>query len=129
MLKISASTNNKLLFNYKQQQKNNQPYLYRYGHLFLKFVKNYNTMTKHTFKTQGICAKEITFELHSDIVKNIEFSGGCSGNLIAIKTLLEGQKVEDIVKKMGGIKCGNRSTSCVGQLAVAVKEAYDKEQR
>jgi len=84
---------------------------------------------RHTFKTQGICAKTISFELHGDIVKDIEFAGGCSGNLLAIKTLLEGQRVDDIVKKMAGIKCGNRSTSCVGQLAIAVQQAYDKESK
>ena len=60
-----------------------------------------------------------------DIVHNIQFMGGCNGNLKAISLLLEGWTVENIEKKLSGVLCGRRPTSCSDQLAKAVRAAYD----
>ena len=78
----------------------------------------------YIYKTKNVCAREIKFHLDGNIVTNIEFMGGCNGNLKAIAKLLDGQTVEHIVKKLSGNTCGARPTSCADQLAQAVNQAY-----
>ena len=80
---------------------------------------------KYTYKTKGVCAMSISFDLEDNIVKNIAFLGGCNGNLKAISKLVDGMTVEEIESKLKGNKCGFKSTSCADQLALAVKEAYE----
>ncbi|WP_317366908.1 TIGR03905 family TSCPD domain-containing protein [uncultured Tyzzerella sp.] len=77
----------------------------------------------NNFDTKGVCAKNIQFELDGDIVKSVSFNGGCNGNLKGIASLVEGLKVEDVIKKLEGLTCGNKDTSCPDQLAKALKEA------
>ncbi|MBQ8175089.1 MAG: TIGR03905 family TSCPD domain-containing protein [Clostridia bacterium] len=84
---------------------------------------------RHEYKTENTCAQIISFELDGNIVKNIEFYGGCNGNLKAISKLLEGATVEKIEKELLGNTCGRRPTSCTDQLAKAVRAAYEKEQQ
>ena len=79
-----------------------------------------------TYNTKGICAKEIDFDLHEGIVKNVRFKGGCPGNLQAISSLLEGMSAEEVVKKLKGITCGDKTTSCTDQLAIALQEQMKK---
>jgi uncharacterized protein (TIGR03905 family) len=74
------------------------------------------------FKTSGVCAKEINFSIDSGIIKKVSFTGGCNGNLKGMGLLLEGMKVEDVISKLEGTKCGPRETSCPDQLAKALKE-------
>ena len=78
------------------------------------------------YKTSGVCASEIRFDINGDVVTNISFIGGCNGNLKAIAKLLEGATVDQIEEKLRGNTCGFRSTSCADQLAVAVRKAYEK---
>lgn len=75
-----------------------------------------------TFKTSGVCAKEITFKIESGIIDKVEFIGGCSGNLKGMSNLLQGMKVSDVIEKLEGTACGSRATSCPDQLAKALKE-------
>ena len=77
---------------------------------------------EHTYETSGTCARKIKFELDGDIVKNIEFEGGCSGNAKGVATLAEGMNKKDIIAKLRGIKCGMRLTSCPDQLALALEQ-------
>lgn len=79
----------------------------------------------YTYKTSTVCATEIRFHIEDNIITNIQFIGGCNGNLKAIATLLEGCTVEEIEKKLTGNTCGRRPTSCADQLAKAVREAYN----
>ena len=79
----------------------------------------------YTYKTSTVCATEIRFHIEDNIITNIQFIGGCNGNLKAIATLLEGCTVEEIEKKLTGNTCGFRPTSCADQLAKAVREAYN----
>ena len=74
------------------------------------------------FKTSGVCAKEINFSIDSGVIKKVSFMGGCNGNLKGMGLLLEGMKVEDVISKLEGTKCGHRDTSCPDQLAKALKE-------
>ena len=84
---------------------------------------------KHVFNPKGVCSKQIDFELDGNIVKNVEFQGGCHGNLQGISALSEGQPAEELIKRMEGIKCGPRSTSCPDQFCHALREALEKEKR
>lgn len=82
----------------------------------------------YVFKTSGVCSKEIRFEIEDDVIKSVEFVGGCPGNLIGIKTLVEGSTVDDVIEKLKGIPCGSKSTSCPDQFTKAL-ELYKKKQR
>ena len=76
-----------------------------------------------TYKTQGTCARSITFTKNDDgTITNISFEGGCNGNLKAISKLCDGMKAEEIVSKLKGNICGFKSTSCGDQLAKAVEQ-------
>lgn len=83
---------------------------------------------QHTYTTRGTCSRQITFELDGNRVKNIRFVGGCDGNLKAVSKLADGMTVEQIESMLRGNTCGPRPTSCADQLAIAVQQAYDKEQ-
>jgi uncharacterized protein (TIGR03905 family) len=76
----------------------------------------------HTYRTHGTCSREIQFEVNDGIVSNVKFVSGCNGNLQGIGALVEGMKVEDVIKKLKGIDCGGRGTSCPDQLAHALEE-------
>ena len=83
---------------------------------------------EYTFETENTCAKKIKFNLDGNIVTNVRYlEGGCPGNLQALPKLVEGMTVEEIIKRIGGIVCGMRGTSCADQLARAVKEAYEEQ--
>ncbi len=79
------------------------------------------------YKTKNTCAQMIAFDIEGNVIKNIEFYGGCNGNLKAIAKLVDGATVEMIEEKLRGNTCGMRTTSCADQLAIAVRKAYDME--
>lgn len=81
---------------------------------------------KYNYKTKGVCATNISFDLDDGKVSNVEFTGGCNGNLKAISKLVNGMTVDDIETKLKGNICGMKNTSCADQLAIAVREAYEK---
>jgi uncharacterized protein (TIGR03905 family) len=83
---------------------------------------------RHSYITNGTCSSKITFDLDGDIVRNIEFTDGCKGNLKAIQKLTDGLTVDKIVSVLGGTLCGMKPTSCADQLAKAVQTAYSKNQ-
>ena len=82
---------------------------------------------EYQYRTKGVCASEIRFELDGDVVRNISFAGGCNGNLKAISRLCEGMTVGEIEEKLAGNTCGYKPTSCADQLARAVRAAHDRE--
>ena len=83
---------------------------------------------KYTYKTQGVCASEITFDINNDIVSNVSFRGGCNGNLKAIGKLVEGMKAQELIKKLAGNTCGWKQTSCADQLAIAIENALNESE-
>lgn len=83
----------------------------------------------YEYKTKGTCSSRITFDLDGDVVTNVKFTGGCNGNLKGISSIVDGMTVEEISKKLDGITCGFKSTSCPDQLAKAVTEAYKESQK
>ena len=78
-------------------------------------------MKHHTYKTSGTCSVEINFDIEDNKIYNLEFTGGCNGNLKGISALVEGQDKDEVIKKIKGIKCGYRNTSCPDQLAKALE--------
>ena len=78
---------------------------------------------QYTYQPKGVCARKISFEIEDGIVKNIRFTGGCSGNTQGVSALAEGMTTEEIFERLSGIRCGFKGTSCPDQLAKAVKEA------
>ena len=78
------------------------------------------------YKTKGVCASKISFDLEGNVVSNVSFLGGCNGNLKAVSKLVEGMTVEQIEGYLKGNTCGMRTTSCADQLAQAVRTAYDE---
>lgn len=78
---------------------------------------------KYEFTPHGVCSRKIYLDVENGIVNNVEFIGGCNGNLKGISTLVKGMSVEDVIEKLQGIKCGMKETSCPAQLAEALKEA------
>lgn len=76
------------------------------------------------YKTSGVCSSEITFEIDevTQIIKSVEFKGGCSGNASGISRLVVGMTVEDVIQRLEGVTCGFKSTSCPDQLSIALKK-------
>ena len=79
------------------------------------------------YKTKGVCSQEIHFELDGDVIKQVEFIGGCSGNTQGVARLVEGMKASDAISRLEGIQCGFRPTSCPDQLAKALKLALQQQ--
>lgn len=79
----------------------------------------------HEYKTKGTCSQRILFDLADNKVTNVQFIGGCHGNLQGIAALVEGMDADDIIEKLSGIKCGFKSTSCPDQLAAAIRQAKE----
>ena len=80
---------------------------------------------RYNYPTEMTCSQMISFDLEGNVVTNIEFLGGCNGNLKAISKLVNGWTVEKIEEYLKGNLCGRRPTSCADQLARAVRKAYD----
>jgi uncharacterized protein (TIGR03905 family) len=76
----------------------------------------------YSFKTSGVCSSLINFDIIDNKVRNVSFLGGCSGNASGIASLVEGMDVNEVIKKLKGIKCGFKSTSCPDQLASALEK-------
>lgn len=79
------------------------------------------------YKTEGVCSRKIEFNIEDGILKDVAFTSGCNGNLQGISRLVEGMKIEDVISKLEGIKCGQRNTSCPEQLAKALKQQLENK--
>lgn len=86
-------------------------------------------MFHYDYKTENTCSQLISLDLDGNVVHNVRFMGGCDGNLKAIPRLIEGLTVEEVERKLTGVLCGRRPTSCADQLAKAVRAAYEAEKQ
>jgi len=77
---------------------------------------------------QGVCSRLMQLKIKDNLILDAEFIGGCSGNLGGIKILILGMDVNDVVKKLMDIPCGNRGTSCPDQLARGLKSYIEQKQ-
>lgn len=78
-------------------------------------------------ETNGVCASKILFDVEDNKIKSVEFQGGCAGNTQGLSSLLVGFEVEEVIKRLEGIDCKMRGTSCPDQLAKALKEMIESE--
>ena len=76
----------------------------------------------YSYKTFGTCSREILFDIEGDTIKEVHFVGGCMGNTQGISSLVKGAKIDDVIKKLKGIDCGGKGTSCPDQLARALEK-------
>lgn len=74
-----------------------------------------------SYKTKGVCSRTIDIDVENGIVNDVYFKGGCSGNSQGVAALVKGMKVDEVIKKLQGIRCGFKNTSCPDQLALALK--------
>ena len=75
------------------------------------------------YKTKGVCSRNISFDIVDGKVIDVRFDGGCNGNTKGIASLVEGMPIEEAIRRMEGIQCGFKGTSCPDQLARALKQA------
>lgn len=73
------------------------------------------------YKPQGVCSQAIDIEVEDGIVKSVRFQGGCNGNTQGIAALVQGMPAEEVIRRLEGIRCGFKDTSCPDQLAKALK--------
>ena len=81
---------------------------------------------QYEYKTKGTCSQRILFEIENGKLHNVQYIGGCNGNLKGIGSLVEGMNVNDVITRLEGTTCGFKSTSCPDQLARALKEALNQ---
>ena len=81
----------------------------------------------YTYRTHGVCSQFIEFDLTDGKVSGVRFYGGCDGNLKAIGKLVEGKDASEIAKLLKGNICGNKTTSCADQLALALEAAMEQQ--
>lgn len=74
------------------------------------------------YQPQGVCSRQIIIDVEDGIINQVKFVGGCSGNTQGVGALAKGMKVEDVITRLEGIRCGSKPTSCPAQLAKALKE-------
>ena len=78
---------------------------------------------QYEYKTKGTCSQRILFQVEDGKVRDVQFLGGCNGNLQGIGKLVEGMDIDEVISRLEGIHCGMKATSCPDQLACALKEA------
>lgn len=76
--------------------------------------------------TRGVCSRAIEIDLEGDVIQSVRFEGGCSGNTQGVAALVCGMRAEEAAKRLAGIRCGFKSTSCPDQLAKALLEAIQE---
>ncbi len=81
---------------------------------------------KYNFTPRGVCSREMEIEMDGDIIKSVKIVGGCAGNTVGVSRLVEGMQIDEAIKRMKGIPCGNKGTSCPDQLATALEQIKNK---
>lgn len=69
----------------------------------------------------GVCSKRMKIEVENNIIKNVEILGGCPGNTLGVAKLIRGMNIDEAIKRLKGILCGDKGTSCPDQLAIALE--------
>ena len=82
---------------------------------------------EYVYTPEGVCSRQMIFEIEGNIVKSVKIIGGCAGNTLGISHLVEGLTIDEVIKKLKGIPCGFRGTSCPDQLARGLEKLKEKE--
>lgn len=80
----------------------------------------------YTYEPQGVCSYEMKIEVDGNTIKKVTIEGGCAGNTVGVSRLVEGMDIDEAIKRLKGIQCGYRGTSCPDQLAIALEEIKSK---
>ena len=80
----------------------------------------------YTYTPEGVCSRKITIEVDGNVVKKVEFEGGCHGNTQGVARLVEGMTLDEVIKRLKGIDCRGRGTSCPDQLAIAIEKIKEE---
>ena len=80
----------------------------------------------YRFPTRGVCARSVSFDLKDGHVYNVQFEGGCNGNTKGVGALIDGMDVREAIRRLSGIRCGFKATSCPDQLAQALQQAINE---
>lgn len=83
-------------------------------------------MNHITYTTKGVCARQIEIDVENNMITNVKFLGGCAGNTQGVAALIVGMEVNEAIRRLSGIRCGFKPTSCPDQLARALKEHLEK---
>lgn len=83
-------------------------------------------MAHYEYITRGVCSRKIEFDIEGNVVKNVRFFSGCNGNTQGVSRLIEGMDANEAVRRLKGIDCNGRGTSCPDQLAKAISEVINK---
>ncbi len=81
----------------------------------------------YSYRTKGVCSRQITLDIIDGKVRNVKFDGGCNGNTQGVASLVEGMDAEEAIRRMEGIQCGFKGTSCPDQLSKAIRAAMNEE--
>lgn len=81
---------------------------------------------KFTYRPKGVCSQMMELDLEDGRIKSLDVTGGCSGNLQGISRLVEGMEIDEAIRRLEGIRCGFKSTSCPDQLAQALKKCREE---
>ncbi len=79
----------------------------------------------HTYTPRGVCSRKMDIEVDGEIIKSVRILGGCAGNTKGISILVEGMNINEVIRKLKGIDCGGKGTSCPDQLARALEEVKE----
>lgn len=80
----------------------------------------------YNFTPRGVCSQAMEIEVEEDIIKKVRIIGGCAGNTVGVSRLVEGMKIDEAIRRLKGIPCGNKGTSCPDQLAIALEEIKNR---
>lgn len=78
------------------------------------------------YSPKGVCSTKMVFKIDGDTIIDIKIIGGCPGNSLGVRALIKNQKIDDVIEKLDGIRCGFKSTSCPDQISIALKEYKQK---
>lgn len=80
----------------------------------------------HTYIPRGVCSRQMNIEVEGETIKSVKIIGGCAGNTQGVSILLEGMNINEAIRRLKGIDCGGKGTSCPDQLAKALEEIKEK---
>ena len=84
---------------------------------------------QYTYEPEGVCSYEMIIEVEEDTIKKVTIEGGCAGNTVGVSRLVEGMKIEEAIKRLKGIQCGYKGTSCPDQLAIALEKIIENNKK
>ena len=84
---------------------------------------------EYVYTPEGVCSRKMIFQIEGNIVKSVKIEGGCAGNTVGISKLVEGLTIDEVIKRLKGIPCGFKGTSCPDQLAIALEKIKEKENK